>query len=138
MSDYGEIASLVARLAWKVDHQEYDDYMEHWVEGGRLRYTDVDGQTNEWTGEEILGLIKVAYDPPNRLCLHVVTTPIIDIDGDRARVRYYTLHLLPGPDAQPCGVGEYDTVVQRGADGRWRMAEMSEVQLLAYDRVPAA
>ena len=135
MSDYGEIASLVARLAWKVDHREYDDYLDNWVDGGRLRYTGVDGVEYEWVGSEILELIKTIYNPPNQPCYHIVTTPIIDLDGDSARVRYRTIHVLPGPDARPCGVGDYDCIVRRGADGRWRMAEMTEIQLLAYDRV---
>jgi len=56
-----------------------------------------------------------AADPP---CLHIITTPIIEIDGDQARARYYTIHTLHGPDARPIGVGEYDTIVRRCADGK--------------------
>ena len=139
MSDHAAISSLIATLAWKVDHDDLDHFVDHWLDDATLAYIDVDGNRFDCAGSgEVVALIKASYQPPVSLpCLHIVTTPIIDLDGDRARVRYYTIHTLHGPQARPCGVGEYDLTVSRGQDGQWRVATMTQTQLLAYDRIGA-
>ena len=140
MSDHGEIASLLARLAFKVDKQEFDDsFVDLWTPDARLAYVSATGLTFECNGaQEVLQATRSSYQPPDHPCLHIVTTPVIDIDGDTARARYYTIHTLHGPTARPVGVGEYDSYLRRCADGRWRMHDMTQIQRLDYEQVTDA
>jgi len=136
MSDYGEIASAVARLAWIVDHKEEQaGYMECWTEDAVLDYTFADGTHYNWNAEEIAGLLKTSYTTPETECLHIPTNPVIDIDGDTARARYYVILTRMGPQARPVGVGECDAQLRKCADGRWRVAVLKEVQLLVYTQI---
>lgn len=136
MSDHGEISSLIARLAWKVDHQEHDDYLDYWEPDGELVYIGVDGNRFECKGSaQVLELIKNSYTPPHHPCLHIVTNPIIEVNGDEGVARYYTIHTLHGPLARPVGVGEYETRVRRGKDGKWRVTLLYELQKLDYEQV---
>ena len=135
MSDYGEIASLVSRVAWMVDHEDYDTFMDYWVEDAMLRHVTVDGVVTERRGREIVELLQAAYATPETRCLHIPCNPVIDLDGDEALARYYVLHTKMGPQARPVGVEECETRLRRGEDGRWRIRSRNEVQLLAYDRV---
>jgi hypothetical protein len=132
MSDYGEIASLIATLAWRVDHGEVDNFRDWWVEDAELKFIDIEGNKHHFSGADV---IETMMRTPDQECLHVCTTPIINIDGDEARVRYRIIHTAPGPKASMCGIGECDATVRRGGDGRWRMAILSETHLVAYDRV---
>lgn len=137
MSDHGEIASLLARLAFKVDKEEFDDeFLDMWTPDGRLAYVSATGMTFECnSAQEILQATASSYKPPSHPCLHIVTNPVIDLDGDKARARYYTIHTLHGPVARPVGVGEYDTYLRRGSDGKWRMHDMTQWQKLDYEQV---
>lgn len=92
MSDYGEIASLVSRVAWMVDHDDYDDFMDYWMADGTLRHVSVDGHVTERQGQGIVELLKIAYLSPESKTLHIATAPVIDINGNTARVRYCILN----------------------------------------------
>jgi len=140
MSDHGEIASIIARNAFRVDDMALDNFGDDWFDEATLTYIDVDGNRYHCASlAEILSMIRSSYQPPlSQPCLHIVTTPVIDLDGDRARVRYYTIHTRHGPMAQPCGVGEYDVNMRKDGEGRWRITAMTQVQRLAYDRTEAA
>lgn len=134
MSDHAEIASVVARVAWMVDHEDYDDFLDHWEADGTIEHTTVDGLVVRRQGREIVEGLREAYAEPSAKCLHVPSAPVIDVDGDDGRARYYIIHTLPGPQARPVGMEECDTRLKKGADGRWRIAALREVQVMAYDR----
>lgn len=137
MSDYGEISSLISRIAFMVDHQEHEeDYAKYYVDDVTMVTTLVDGTRMEFKSAlEVVNLINTAYLPPRRSCTHIVANPIIDIDGDEARVRYYTILTLWGPGPQPIGLNEYDTRVRRCADGKWRFVSLDIVQKLDWMQV---
>lgn len=137
MSDYGEIRTLITRLAWMLDHEEYDGFMDNWVEGGKLEFTFADGMVMHRQGQEIVEGLKGAYPTLASKCLHIPTTPVVDFAGDEARVRYYILLTHWGPQARNVGAAECDIQVRKGADGRWRVALLKEKQLLVFDRVAA-
>jgi uncharacterized protein (TIGR02246 family) len=59
---------------------------------------------------------------------HHVTTSTIAIEGsDRAHHRGYYLALLQRDGATLLAYGDYDDVVVRGADGRWRFHEKGNI-----------
>jgi len=84
----------------------------------------------EWPHGTFLGIREIgrAFDEhthaPETLHKHVVVDPLIEIDGDRARVQSYFARL----DERPAGpiirsMGRYRDVLVRSSDGDWRFAE---------------
>jgi hypothetical protein len=64
-----------------------------------------------------------------------VNNPVVEIDGERARARYYVRHTPMGPGARPLGVEKCDTWLRKCADGKWRIESLKEVQLLDYSKL---
>lgn len=138
MSDHGEIASVLSRVAWMMDHDDVDGFAACWCDDGTLHHSTVDGHITAAKGSEIRVMFEAACADPEyaqHRSLHIVNNPDIEIDGDYARARYYVTHTLMGPQARPIGVEECDTRLRRCEDGRWRIEALKEVQLLDYSRI---
>ena len=138
MSNHGEIASVLSRVAWMMDHGDADGFADCWCDDGTLHHSTVDGHVTTARGTEIRRMFEAASADPDYQryrSLHIVNNPDIEIDGDRARARYYVTHTLMGPQARPVGVEECDTRLRRCEDGLWRIEALEEMQLLDYTKI---
>ena len=118
-----EIANLLYRYAELVDGGEFDavgDLFEHadYYMGG----------TKPMRGSRVADAMRatvITYDGTPRT-RHVMTNPIIEVDGDTATARssYTVMQAADGLALQPILIGGYHDRFQR-VDGVWRFAERS-------------
>ena len=96
------------------------------VGGRRVHREDGHGDLARYIG---------AYPKPPEFRKHLVAHPVIDVDGDTARMEAYWVLLERGSAGQPvlAAFGRYhDRLVRQ--DGRWRIAErFAEVEASNYE-----
>lgn len=124
-SDEGTaITNELYRYAELVDEGLFDEVgelMEHCT----FRYGD--GAGGPSGPQAIAAMYRdtlVTYDDGTPRTRHITANPIIEIDGDTARVRSVYIVLQQAPDApmQPIISGRYHDTLRR-IDGRWRFVE---------------
>ena len=123
--DATAIANELYRYAEVVDAGRFDEVgelMEHCT----FRYGDGDGDGPSGA-QAIAAMYRdtvVTYDDGTPRTRHVTANPIIEIDGDTARVRsvYMVLQQAPESPMQAIISGRYHDTLRR-IDGRWRFVE---------------
>jgi 3-phenylpropionate/cinnamic acid dioxygenase small subunit len=90
-------------------------------------------------GREELARYIANYPKPPRYSKHIILDPIIDIDGDQARVESFFLFLAREDDvARLIVFGRYKDSLRK-ADGKWRIAErIAEVETAGSSAARAA
>jgi 3-phenylpropionate/cinnamic acid dioxygenase small subunit len=110
--DYGDVDAWIdcftADAVWEVDHK-------------------VNDTTMTWTGhDELAAYARSHSHAPDLYHKHVVSQPLVDVDGDTATSRCYFMVVVAEPPAQlPHLVifGRYVDRLRRDADGRWRISK---------------
>jgi uncharacterized protein (TIGR02246 family) len=126
MSDLMEISMLVARCGHAFDEQDAVKLADCWAADAILSFTNSAGVSRETRGrEEIMRWTTASWAGGPIAIRHFVSAVDIDLDGDRATVRYYTLYPIVGPEPRKPGFGEYRTSVVKEADGQWRIAHQN-------------
>lgn len=110
--DRDEILQLLYRYNHAIDSGDAEGWADTFAEGAVF---DALGGGQVITGREDL----VAFASSVKGIRHVVMNPLIDVDGDTAKVRAYLMFLMGTTIA---GVGVYDDDVVRTAQG-WRFAK---------------
>jgi ketosteroid isomerase-like protein len=133
-----EIMRTIHDYSHAMDYGLDEVFADCWLEHAWLQWP---GLPRFEGREAILGAFR---DPsrafaPERYTKHLVATPRIEVDGDRAAVSTYFGALLEveGRPAMPC-FGRYRDVLVRCDDGRWRfqerLAEQESPQIVAQSR----
>lgn len=103
-----------------LDYGLRDVWLDCWTDDAEL----------EWPHGLFTGIAEIAraFDEhthaPDAVHKHVVVDPLIEVDGDVARVESYFARI----DGKPTGpvvrsIGRYRDMLERGADGVWRFVE---------------
>lgn len=119
-ADRVELAELMHRYALGIDTAQYDSLREVFSADASVDFGSVGEYVEGATGvsgiEAIVGWFRTVLAPfPD--VLHFMSNHVIDLDGDRARVRtcMHVMHMPMG--------GVYDAQVVRTAAG-WRIARL--------------
>jgi len=141
ISDRLELTDLMVRYAHAVDTRSWDDFDDIFTADATIDYSAFGGSTGSVT-ETKAYLASVMPGFP--AFQHLVSNPMLDIDGDAATGR--TMCFNPMAVARPagekgepkvffCGLWYLDRFV-RTADG-WRIAERSEEKSWVHNMGPA-
>jgi hypothetical protein len=119
-ADRVELAELMHRYALAIDTAHFDDLREVFTPDASVDFGSVDQYVEGATGvsgiEAIVGWFRTVLAPfPD--VLHFMSNHVIDLDGDRARVRtcMHVMHMAMG--------GVYDAQAMRTPAG-WRIRNL--------------
>ncbi|SEO40911.1 nuclear transport factor 2 family protein [Trujillonella endophytica] len=107
-----EILQLLYRYNHTIDDGDAGAWADTWTEDGVFEGVLPDGA--RLTGREQL----VGFASQVHGMRHVIANPVVDLDGDAARVRAYVFAIAAG---RIIAAGAYDDTVVRTAAG-WRFA----------------
>lgn len=130
--DEQAILRTLHRYCHAMDYGLQAEWLDLFTVDGIFDVYHPSGQTiHRENGREALARYVASYPhPPAAYPKHLVLSPIIDIDGDTARVQSYFVLLVRGKhgDARVGSYGRYTDRLQK-IDGQWRFAErLAEVE----------
>jgi 3-phenylpropionate/cinnamic acid dioxygenase small subunit len=111
--DLEEIRKLLARYCFAIDARDVDAWVGLFTEDGIFHYSLGDPLVGEDALRQFLSLV-----PDDRH--HLTMNEIIEVDGDKARVRAYALVTKESPPVISA-VGEYEDTLSRTPEG-WRFS----------------
>ena len=115
-ADELEILELAARYNHAIDHREGEAWADVFTDDGQLI---TDGTVRAAGREGLLGHIRRAQASGQKV-RHWICNPLIDGDGDSARLRMYVLaYVFTDGNITPTIMGEYDDDLVR-ENGRWK------------------
>ena len=118
--DRAAIRRLKHEYCYAIDGGRYGAWTELFTEDGR--FVRANGDTYEGH-EELYEFAADGFGPLFEQSAHVVTNPVIDVDGDAATGRWYLLLLTETPDGDVAVTqSKYEDEYVR-VDGEWRIAE---------------
>ncbi|RZS44170.1 SnoaL-like protein [Herbihabitans rhizosphaerae] len=120
LADRVELSDLVNRLGRWLDDKEFDD--------PTLVTADITASTPNGDARgvaEVAALASAAH-PPNVQTHHLITNPVIDLDGDRAVVRANVIAVFDDGDKPQLTGGRYRFETTRTGSG-WKLSRL-EVQ----------
>jgi hypothetical protein len=94
VSDFEQILNLISRVGFSFDEGDLTSFLGCWADDGVLNFVSADMKTvldsvPRQEMEKKLGGAMAGY--PHK---HFVSLPVVDIDGDEAVARYFTLYPL--------------------------------------------
>ena len=127
--DRTEILDCVAAHARGCDRHDAELLAGTYLPDG----VDVHGSTVN-SGADYPGWANAVHAATSQNHLHNITTHTCDISGDEAHAESYVLVTLLSPDGSTATVmcGRYVDRLERGEDGRWRIAVRKATVELAY------
>jgi 3-phenylpropionate/cinnamic acid dioxygenase small subunit len=125
------IRRTLAHYGLLLDDGRFDEWSQLFVEDARFH---VMGATQVGRADITAWIMK--NQGPELRGKHAVLAPLIDLDGDRARV--WTDYLFVDQQQTVLSVGRYHDEVVRGDDGRWRFALREIVFMGGAPEVTAA
>jgi SnoaL-like protein len=138
--DRTEITDLVYRLGSCLDEGRYDEMRELLVEDATV---STPGGRAE--GREALIAQARRNHPADQRFQHVTTNVLLELDGDRAKVRANLIVTITTPDAGPsdtpappprCTIGEVYSFELVRTRGGWRFSRIETVPLWVSGTVP--
>jgi len=121
VSDFEQILNLISRVGFSFDEGDLTSFLGCWADDGVLNFVSTDMKTvldsvPRQEMEKKLGGAMAGY--PHK---HFVSLPVVDIDGDEAIARYFTLYPAAASEPAVPGVSQSHMVIRRQADGRWKL-----------------
>src|SRR4051794_29629952 len=99
--DWIEILELKSKYAWYFDTPDFEGLIDLFTEDAFCDF----GPYGRWEGKQAIrdGFAAEISNPDNNFpTVHAATNPLIEIDGDEAKGRYYLLdHVLTGQPGEP-------------------------------------
>jgi len=120
MTDHEAIRDVMTRYCWHVDHAEWDSWLAlftldaSWGARGERAFEGRDAMMKLTNG------LAKKYDPATS-ARHFTANLLIDLAGDRARLRTYLMTIQPSKEI--VRLGEYDIDLVR-RDGKWLMRRL--------------
>lgn len=103
-----------------IDTGRYAEWVAQFTDDGRF----VRGSDEAYEGhDELHHFVTEAFDPLFATVAHVVTNPVIDVDGDAATGRWYLLFVYETPDGETGWSHARYEDAYRQVDGEWLIAE---------------
>lgn len=124
-TDHDQIRSVLAAYCQLCDDGRFDELAELFSEAATFT---VMGRTHQ--GRDGIRSFMTVAQPPERRGKHIISEPLIEMEGDEAAVRVDYLFVAPG-DGLPAitSVGRYHDRFSRDPEGTWRIAEREIVFL---------
>lgn len=131
LEDLEAIRRLLYTYHARLDNRDFDGYAQLFTADGEWHGATGEVRASGGPGP-IAAMLRSLYgeDAP-RDSWHVCTNPVIDLDGDEARVRstYVVLNRPAEGAATLRRIGEYVDHVVRDQDGRWRFRQRRSLSL---------
>lgn len=120
-TDADAVRRLKHEYCHTIDAGEYDAWVSLFVEDGR--FLQYDAEIHEGH-EELAAFATGPFDDAYEHTAHVVTNPVVDVEGDEATGRWYLLLFYRDADgAVGWKQGAYEDRFRR-VDGEWRIVEV--------------
>jgi 3-phenylpropionate/cinnamic acid dioxygenase small subunit len=121
-SDLLEIQQLIHRYAWLIDTRDFDGLERVFAPGAEVHYNVFGGVKQSWP--EVKSFLRMGLSL-HRVTQHQMSTPLIELDGDRAAARTYgnLVHVQELLDGTPSYVVQhaiYHDALARRPEG-WRI-----------------
>lgn len=124
------IRRLKHEYCFAIDSGRYEEWASLFTEDGRFSTGPEDTIEGH---EELLAFASEEFDETFETTTHIVTNPVIDVDGSEASGRWYLLFIfVTGDGSVSWSQARYDDRYRR-VDGTWRIAESSVTTRLASD-----
>ncbi|GAB3022574.1 nuclear transport factor 2 family protein [Natronobiforma cellulositropha] len=120
-TDARAIERLKHEYCFTIDSGAYDAWVSLFTDDGRFVRGDVD--VYEGT-DELAAFATEVFDAAFERSAHLVTNPVVEVDGDEATGRWYLLLLAQTEDGVSFTQARYDDTFRR-VDGEWRIAEVA-------------
>jgi len=122
VEDVHAIQRLKHEYCFAIDGGDYERWASLFTEDGR--FVRDNGETFEGY-EELHGFASEGFDAAFEHSAHVVTNPVVDVDGDTATGRWYLVLFYRDADGNDgLTQARYDDEY-RTVDGEWRVAASS-------------
>jgi 3-phenylpropionate/cinnamic acid dioxygenase small subunit len=120
MTDREEICEVMSRYCWHVDHSEWGEWLELFTEDASWR----GGDFGPFAGRAAMTKLTKSLEKLVRAhkARHVVACEIVDLAGERARLRCY-VQVIQAATHLVRTLGEYQIDLARDA-GRWRIGKL--------------
>lgn len=123
-SDVRAIRRLKYQYCDAIDAGRYEEWASLFTEDGRF----VRGSNDAYEGyEELYAFATEDFDPLFETVAHIVTNPLIDVDGEAASGRWYLRFLYETPDGTVGWSHARYEDAYREIDGEWRIAESAVI-----------
>ena len=121
-SDLLEIQQLVYRYAWLIDTRDFDGLDQVFAPGAEVHYNVFGGVKQTWP--EVKSFLRMGLSL-HRVTQHQMSTPLIELAGDRATARTYgnLVHVQELKSGGPSYVVQYaiySDALERRPEG-WRI-----------------
>lgn len=126
LEDGEAIVSLMYRYSHSLDYGDEPGFVHCFAEDGAFIVRRRSGEPFEqFHGREALAAFVASHSrAPEGWHKHVMSQPLIELDGDAAGARaYFFLLQDDGEQTQVRMFGHYEDRLRRCADGRWRFVE---------------
>ena len=140
MAERAVLATLY-RYGHSIDYGLEQDWLDCFAPVGAfdVRYRGGAKPSRRYEGRDALtGFIAAHTRAPDRWHKHLLFEPVIEVEGEGARVCSYFARLDADDDGTPFvrAFGRYLDQLVKGSDGTWRFAErIAEVEAVAADPV---
>lgn len=124
LDDERAIERLKHEYCFAIDDGRYEEWASLFTDDGRF----VRGSGDTFEGyDELHEFASEQFDPLFETVTHVVTNPVVNVDGDEATGRWYLLFVYETEDgAVGWTQARYEDEYRR-VDGEWRIAESTVV-----------
>lgn len=125
MSDYQAIVSTLTRLMRGVDTTDRALFQDSWAENVDFEVTFFEqGPMSVRGRDELVSRFTASWKGEPAKMRHQIGA--IDVEllaPNRATARFYCTYINVGNAPSLAGMGEYEDELEKGADGRWRVAK---------------
>jgi len=122
LEDLAAIHELFRQYAARLDRRDLVGYSQLFADDGEWHGRNMNAVGGP---KAVLAMLRGRFTDgePNGEC-HILTNPVIELDGEKAHATSFGLVLRPGPDGVPAirMIGYYVDDLVRAADGRWLFA----------------
>ncbi|MFB6169571.1 MAG: nuclear transport factor 2 family protein [Haloarculaceae archaeon] len=128
--DVAAIQRLKHEYCYAIDGGDYEEWASLFTEDGR--FVRDNGDTFEGH-DELYGFASEGFDEAFDHSAHVVTNPVIDVDGDEATGNWYLLLFYENADG---GAGWTQAMYDdeyRKVDGEWKVAASQVTYGVAHE-----
>lgn len=128
--DVNAIQRLKHEYCFAIDGGDYEEWASMFTEDGT--FIRDNGDTFEGH-DELFGFASEGFDAAFEHSAHVVTNPVIDVDGDEASGKWYLLLFYENAEGNAGWTqAQYDDEYRK-VDGEWKIAESRVIYGVAHE-----
>jgi ketosteroid isomerase-like protein len=118
LEDIEEIRQLKSRYVYALDERDWDSVVDSFTDDAKVDFGTFGGHQGR---KEIEEFFKVTFPPGWSFTMHMTQDPIIEVDGDKAKGKWY-MHestTFAETDTAVWGAAKYEDEFVR-VDGKWK------------------